>query len=113
MIKKLLYSIYLKTKHLLISIRGFNKLHLMDRVIYKEQDCFISNMVSSDSNGNQLYHILPEALDEDGKRKGWHVPRNEFKKKICWFNIKNDLTYHYTWWRTYWYEINLREMMSK
>ena len=113
MIKKLLYSIYLKTKHLLISISEFNKLHLMDRVIYKEQDCFINNMTSLDSNGNQLYDILPEALDDDGKRKGWSVPRSELKKKLCWFNIKNDLTSHYRWWKSYWYEINLREMINK
>ena len=113
MIKKFLCSIYLKTKHLLISISEFNKVHLMDRVIYKEQDCFINNATRSDANGNRLYDILPEALDENGKRKGWSVPRSEFKKKFCWLNIKNDLTFHYRWWKNYWYEIDLRKMLEK
>ena len=113
MIKKLLCSMYLKTKHMLISIGEFNKPHLMDRVIYKGQDCFINNAICFDSNGNRLYDILPEALDENGRRKGWSVPRNEFKKKFCWFNIKNDLTSHYRWWKDYWYGIDLREILEK
>lgn len=113
MIKKLLCSVYLKTKHMLISIGEFNKLHLMDRVIYKGQDCFINNAIRSDANGNRLYDILPEALDENGGRKGWSVPRSDFKKKFCWLNIKNDLTFHYKWWKDCWYSIQLREMMDK
>lgn len=113
MSKRLLCSIYLKTKHLLISISEFNKLHLMDRVVYKGQDCFINNMIRQDPNGNRLYDILLEAWDENGRRKGWSVPRSEIKKKICWANIKNDLTYHYRWWKDYWYEIQLRKMMNK
>lgn len=108
--KRTLCSIYLKTKHLLISISEFNKLHILDRVIYNGQDCFINNMIRSDASGNRLYDILPEALDEDGRRKGWSVTRNEFKKKLCWFNIKNDLTHHYRWWKDYWYIIELRKM---
>jgi hypothetical protein len=113
MIKRFLCGTYLKTKHLLISISEFNKLHLMDRVVYKGQDCFINNMIRWDSNGNRLYDILPEALDENGRRKGWSVPRSEFKKKFCWTNIKNDLTYHYRWWKDYWYRIQLRKMMGE
>ena len=113
MIKKWFCSTYLKVKHMFISVNEFNKLHLMDRVIYKGQNCFINNMIRSDENGNRLYDILPEKFDEDGKRKGWPVPRNEIKKKICWLNIKNDLTYHYRWWKDYWYDIDLRNMMDK
>lgn len=113
MIKKFLCGTYLKIKHMLISIGEFNQLHLMDRVIYNGQDCFINNMIRWDSDGNHLYDILPEALDENGRRKGWSVPRSEFKKKFCWLNIKNDSTYHYTWWKNYWYEIDLRKMLEK
>lgn len=113
MIKKFLCSMYLKTKHMLISIRGFNKVHLMDRVIYKGRDCFVNNAIRSDANGNRLYDILPEAFDENGRRKGWSVSRNEFKKKFCWLNIKNDLISHYRWWKDYWYEIDLRKMLEK
>ena len=113
MIKRFLCSTYLKTKHLLISVSEFNKLHLMDRVVYKGEDCFINNMIRWDSNGNRLYDILPEALDENGRRKGWCVPRNEFTKKFCWANIRNDLTCHYRWWKDYWYVIHLRKMMGE
>ena len=112
MIKKLLCNTYLKTKHMLISISEFNKLHLMDRVVYRGLDCFVNNMISSDSDGNRLYDILPESLDENGMRKGWSVPRRAFRKKFCLLNIKNDLTSHYRWWRAYWYDINLREIID-
>ena len=112
-IKKFLCSTYLKTKHMLISISEFNKLHILDRVIYNEQECFINNMTSVSTDGIRLYDILPKAWDENGKRKGWSVPRSEFKKKFCWFNIKNDITHHYKWWKNYWYGIHLREMMGK
>ena len=113
MMKRFLCSTYLKIKHMLISISEFNKLHLMDRVIYNGQDCFINNMIYSDANGNRLYNILPEILDENGIRKGWLVPRSAFKKKFCWLNIKNDLTSYYRWWRDYWYDIHLRDMIDK
>ena len=85
----------------------------MDRVIYKGQDCFINNMTTSDAAGNSLYDILPEEFDENGMRKGWSVPRDEFKKKFCWFNIKNDLTSYYNWWKRYWFKIELRKMMDR
>lgn len=113
MIKKFLCSTYLKIKHSLISISELNKLHLMDKVVYKGQDCFINNMTASYAAGNSLYDILPEEFDENGMRKGWSVPRDEFKKKFCWFNIKNDLTSYYNWWKRYWFEIELRKMMDR
>lgn len=112
-IKRFLCSTYLKIKHMLISISEFNKLHLMDRVIYKGQDYFVNNMTRLSSDGIRLYDILPEAWDKNGKRKGFSVQRSEFKKKICWSNIKNDLIFHYKWWKDYWYNIHLREMMNK
>lgn len=112
-IKKILCSTYLKTKHILISISEFNQLHLLDRIIYKGQNCFINNMIRWSSDGTRLYDILPEALDGNGRRKGWSVPRSDFKKKLCWLNIENDLTFHYKWWKDYWYDIDLRKMMSK
>ena len=98
---------------MLISISEFDKTHLADRVIYQGQDCFVNNAISSDSKGNRLYDILPVAWDENGKRKGWSVPKSAFKKKFCWFNIKNDLTSHYRWWKDCWYEIDLRKMLEE
>ena len=111
--KKFLCSTYLKIKHMLISIKGFNEIHLLDSIIYKGQNYFINNMTSWSSDGTRLYDILPETWDEYGKRKGCSVPRSEFKKKLCWWNIKNDLTSHYRWWKIYWYDIDLRKMMDK
>lgn len=113
MIKRFLCSTYLKIKHMLISISEFNKIHLLDRVVYQGRDCFVNNAIRSDSNGNRLYDILPVELDETGKRKGWSVPRSEFKKRFCWLNIKSDLTSHYIWWKNCWYEIDLRKMLEK
>ena len=111
MMKRFLCSVYLKVKHMLISVSEFNQIHLMDRVVYNGQNCFVNNAIRWDEHGNRLYDILPEALDENGMRKGWHVRREEFRKKFCWLNIENDLTYHYRWWKNYWYDIQLRQML--
>ena len=51
-------------------------------------------------------------FDENGKRSGWSVPRTEFKRVLCCFNIKNALFSRYYWWKSSWYEIQLREMMD-
>ena len=109
-IKKFLCSVYLKTKHILISIREFNELHLMDRVIYKGQDYYINNMTNYNSDGIRLYEIRPRSWCNNNK---YYVSRSEFKKKFCWFNIKNGMTFHYKQWKDYWYRINLRQMMNK
>ena len=85
----------------------------MDKIIYKGQKCFVNNGTKSDSNGNRLWDILPEEFDENGRRSGWSVPRSEFRRVFCWFNIKNALFSRYHWWKSYWYEIQLREMMSR
>lgn len=111
--KEFIFSVYLKTKNMLISFGEFHKIHLMDRVIYKGQKCFVNNGTKTDGQGNILWDILPETTGEDGKRRGWAVPRTEFKREFCWFNIKNALFHHYNWWKQYWYKIQLREMMSR
>ena len=85
----------------------------MDKIIYKGQNCFVNNGTKSDSNGNRLWDILPEEFDENGRRSGWSVPRSEFRRVFCWFNIKNALFSRYNWWKSCWYEIQLREMMSR
>ena len=111
--KKNILSCYLKIKNLFISMSEFHKIHLMDVIIYKGQRCFVNNGTKCDSNGNRLWDILPEELDENGKRSGWSVTRSEFKRVFCWFNIKNALFSRYHWWKNYWYQIQLREMMSR
>ena len=85
--KKVIFSCYLKIKNLLISMTEFHKIHLMDVITYKGQRCFVNNGTKSDSNGNRLWDILPEKTDENGRRSGWSVPRSEFKRVFCWFNI--------------------------
>ena len=110
--KKVIFSCYLKIKNLLISMTEFHKIHLMDVITYKGQKCFVNNGTKCDSNGNILWDILPEELDENGKRSGWSVPRTEFKRVLCCFNIENALFSRYYWWKSCWYEIQLREMMD-
>ena len=113
LLKKKIFSIYLKIKNLFLSISEFHKIHLMDKIIYKGQKCFVNNGTKSDSNGNRLWDILPEEFDENGRRSGWSVPRSEFRRVFCWFNIKNALFSRYHWWKCYWYEIQLREMTNR
>ena len=113
LLKKKIFSIYLKIKNLFLSISEFHKIHLMDKIIYKGQNCFVNNGTKSDSNGNRLWDILPEEFDENGRRSGWSVPRSEFRRVFCWFNIKNALFSRYHWWKSYWYEIQLRNMMDR
>lgn len=110
--KKSILSYYLKIKNLITSISEFNKIHLMDRIIYKGQRCFVNNGTKCDSNGNKLWDILPEKIDENDKRSGWSVPRSEFRRVFCWFNIKNALFSRYNWWKNYWYKIQLEKMMN-
>ena len=111
--KRNILSCYLKIKNLLISMLEFHKIHLMDVITYKGQRCFVNNGTKRNSNGDTLWDILPEELDENGKRSGWTVPRSEFKRVFCLFNIKNALFSRYNWWKNYWYQIQLREMMSR
>lgn len=111
--KKHIFSIYLKLKNLFLSMLEFNQIHLMDIVTYKGQRCFVNNGTKCDSKGNRLWDILPEEWDENGKRSGWSVPRTEFKRVFCWFNIKNALFSRYNWWKLYWYDIHLRQMLGQ
>lgn len=113
MVKKELYGLYLRAKYLMISFRLTGELHLLDKVIYKGKDCFINNMIRYDSKGRLIYDILSEEIGEDGKRKGWAVTRNQFSKKLCWFNLENGAMSYYRWWRRYWYESTLKEMMDR
>lgn len=112
-LKKHIFSIYLKLKNLFISMLEFNKIHLMDIVTYKGQRCFVNNGTYGDSKGNRLWNILPKELDENGRRSGWLLPRTEFKRVFCWFNIKNALFSRYNWWKKYWYDIHLRQMLNR
>ena len=111
--KKYIFSIYLKLKNLFLSILEFNEIHLMDIVTCKGQRCFVNNGTKCDMEGNIIWDILPEECDENGKRIGWSVSRAEFKRVFCWFNVKNALFSRYNWWKSYWYEIHLRQMLEQ
>lgn len=110
--KKNILSLYLKIKNLLMSMLEFSEIHLMDIVVYKGQKCFVNNGTKCDSNGNKLWDILTEEFDENGRRNGWSVPRSEFKRLFCLFNIKNALFSRYNWWKIYWYDLQLRELIK-
>ena len=113
LMKMKIFSFYLKVKNLIKSMSEFNKIHLMDRVIYKGQIYFVNNGTKCDSNGNILWDIVPEDVDKDGKRSCQVAPRSEIRRVFCWFNIKNALFSKYHWWRMYWYKIHLTKMMDK
>ena len=110
--KELIFSIYLKTKHLLISFSEFHKIHLMDKVIYKGQIYFVINGTKRDRNGNTLWDIRSKNIGEDGKHECWSVLRTEFKRVLCLTNIRNALFSRYNWWKMYWYNIHLREILK-
>ena len=80
--KKKIFSIYLKIKNLFLSISEFHKIHLMDKIIYKGQNCFVNNGTKSDSNGNKLWDILPEEVDENGKSIGKPILPTEGENAI-------------------------------
>ena len=110
---KIVCSLYLKSKHILISIKQCNQLHLMDDVWYQGERCFLNNGTRYDIDGNHLWSILKKDLNENGTRDGWDVKDSEIKKMFTLFNIKNSLFYHYNWWKRSWYSIDLRKMMER
>lgn len=111
-IKRIMYSSYLKCKHLLISISKFRQLHLMDEVLYKNKKCFINNAIKSDSQGNRLYDIVEMEWGQHKTRPSYCVDAKEFKKIYSWNTIRNSLFSHYRWWMMYWHGISLRKMLE-
>ena len=77
---KIVCSLYLKSKHMLISIKQCNQLHLMDDVWYQGERCFLNNGTGYDIDGNHLWSILKKDLNENGTRDGWDVKDSEIKK---------------------------------
>lgn len=110
--KKFICSIYLKTKNLILSIKQYNQIHLGDSVIYDGKKCFVNNGTRISDDGVQLWDVLEEKWNSDGTRNKYYVPSNELKKCLTWFNIKNSLLSHYSWWKEYWYDIDLRKILN-
>ncbi len=106
--KKILYGFILRSKALLVSLKQVNKVHLMDSVIYDGKKCFVNNGVSA-----PIWDLCEEELKSDGTRNTYRVHENDFKKIRSFRNLKNDLLYHYGWYMTCWYRIDLRNMCEK
>lgn len=107
--KKLLYGVFLRIRALVISIKQVNKVHLMDQVIYDGKECFVNNGASA-----PVWDLCEEAVNlHTGKRNTYKVHEKDFKKVRSLKNLKNDLFYHYNWYMTYWYSIDLRRLCDK
>jgi hypothetical protein len=89
------------------SVRDFNNVHLMDRVIYKGKLCFVNNGVSK-----PIWDLCEKALKADGTRTCYHVHENEFQKTLTWWNIENGLLSLHHWYMMYWFEIHLRDKLK-
>lgn len=105
--KKIILGIYLKAKHLIESIKDFNKFHIGDNVIYEGKEYFINN-----GTAYPFWDICPKEFDRYGKRKSVKVHQNSFKKSYDLWTIKNSLFNHYYWYMNNWYEIELREILA-
>lgn len=111
--KRIIYSVYLKTKNMIKSLAQFNNFHLMDDVIYNGKKCFINNGTRYSNEGVHLWDVLEKEWNLDGTRNKYYASDKELKRIFTLSNIKNALFYHYNWWRTCWYNIELNKMLSR
>ncbi len=102
----------LRFKHLYISLENANNIHLMDEVMYNGKKCFVNNGNRYAEDGTHLWDILEREWNADGTRNGYSVQESELKKIKNWCTFKNSCLYHYKWYMTYWYQIQLRELME-
>ena len=110
--KKIVCSLYLKTKHLVISIKQWKQFHLMDNVMYQGKKCFINNGTQRNNQGETLWGIVEKEWGESKTRNSYLATDKELKRCLSWFNVKNALLHHYNWWYSYWYGIELRKMLN-
>lgn len=112
--KKKYYSLILKIKYLISGIRTRKKLHLIDKVKYKDGKYIVTNMVTYCGQcGTWLIDIVEDIpLDGNGKRKNLQVPIHELKKMRTWKNFKRGILNTYDFNMRYWHEINIRKRME-
>lgn len=111
--KRRIFSIYLKAKNIILSMKEFKQIHLMDEVIYRGKKCFVNNGTRYDENGVHYWDILEKEWNKEGTRNKYYATDKELKRVLSWFNIKNALFSRYNWWKKYWYQIELRKMLEK
>lgn len=112
--KKRIYSIYLKIKNMILSIKEFHEIHIGDLVVYENKKCFVNNGTRYDASGLVHYwDILECDLNKNGTRNKYYATDEELKRCLCLSNVKNALFYRYKWWKTCWYRIELSNMLSK
>lgn len=109
--KRFFCGLYLKSKNLIKSIKECNQYHLMDNVIYNGKKCFINNGTRYRGDVH-LWDICEKEWNADGTRNCYSVPESELKRVITAFNIQNALFFHYRWYKTYWYKIELDKMLG-
>jgi len=102
----------LRFQHFYISLENANGIHLMDDVIYQGKKCFVNNGIRYDENGKRLWDILEKEWNPDGTRNHYLAKDYELTKVKNWRTFKNSCLSHYRWYMTYWYQIQVRELME-
>lgn len=105
--KEILWSMKLKIKHFIISIKESRKIHIGDRVNYNGEILFVNNGVCY-----PYWDLVPLEFDADGKRKSIRVHQKELKRKLSFSNLKYGLLFHYKFYMSNWYEIDLRDFQN-
>ena len=102
----------LRFRHLFISLENACGIHLMDYVIYQGKKCFVNNGIHYNENGERLWDILEIEWNPDGTRNHYFATDAELTKVKNWSTFKNSCLSHYRWYMTYWYQIQVRELME-
>lgn len=107
------YILYIKTKNgLTFFKRGFKPTIGQSVIIVKKgafngsTSFYISSMNECDSEG-RIYSLY--------NKNGTHLlsHRDDFKIVKNFKNLKIAATHHYTWWKQYWYKIEVDKFIEK
>ena len=105
------YILYIKMKNILVFFkRGFKPTIGQSVIIiggrYDKEVFSLSSMNEYDSKG-QIFSLY--------NRNGTHLRkyRDDFKIIKSFKNLKIAATHHYTWWKQYWYKIEVDKFIEK
>lgn len=112
--EKLYFDLKLKISYLIKGIKTRKEIHLMDIVIYKNEEWFVNNAIRSCGQcGERLYDLVKNVpFDEKGKRECAKVSQSNMRKIKNWFNFKRGILNVYNFNMTYWHNTNLEKLMK-
>lgn len=97
-------SLRLKLLYAWIALRSLRYYHLGDIIIYKNEKWVITNGVT--------YHKWNLSKLNSNERVEY-VDEKEFKAEKSFRNLKNRFFHTYYWKKNYWFDIELRNLISK